>query len=405
MNRFALLAAFFLATPAFAQETEPQLLLEYPEGPVVNSNRVMGLGGAYVGVAEGGDGHLYNPASFAYRYHATRNDIWDWDWSLYWLNLSENRNPDLYGRVGETEDSSWFGGGLDLKLAGFGFGVHAYTQGYGINPQPDEAGVSRPLRISNTSVGFGLAYALHTLDLTLGAYVYAFGWAASTETNGLIETALSTFGAGSRVGLLWAPRRRPLRIGVVYRTSFNATGVREFDADVFERAPDGVYLPGQLSIGGSIMAGERRYNPNMTWGLAGLEDERPTEPGDDLRRYVMVAYDIVIKEPPPPGTLSMRGYFHNSDDAHAIRQDFSYAFRGGIESEVWANWLQLRAGYYFEPTRTFVVRGRHHVTGGFAFRIPAGEYIGFWPWDLRLDAAIDFATNYLNWGVGVGFWH
>ncbi len=383
------------ATPGFAQ-----VLLEVPEGPVVNSNRVMAMGGAFVGVAEGADGHLINPASFAYRYPHTRNQFVDWDWTLYSLRLPGSRNPDLYGRADETRSAVWSGAGIDLKLGPFGFGAHVRSQQYEL-----DVGTESQVRVvENRSVGLGLAYSLPRPDVTFGAYAYGFLWRVASVDGVNESPGLSALSGGGRVGLLWAPRHRPVRVGIVYRTPLTATDVQVDDPAVFDR-PDGVTQAGQLSIGGSFMVGERRYNPDQTWGLQRFRDARGKAEGAG-RRYLRISYDLLLPAASAPGAVSMRSYFQNPDAPTAVIPTSPAGFRGGLESEVWANWLVLRSGYYFEPRRVELVRrGRHHVTGGFAFRLPVGGLVGFWPWDLRLEAAVDVAREYLNAGLGLGLWH
>ena len=50
-----------------ARAADPAYQLEVFQGPVVSSQRVVGMGGAYIGLAEGVAGHLDNPAAFAVR--------------------------------------------------------------------------------------------------------------------------------------------------------------------------------------------------------------------------------------------------------------------------------------------------------------------------------------------------
>ena len=147
------------------------------------------------------------------------------------------------------------------------------------------------------------------------------------------------------------------------------------------------------------MFGERNYNPHHTWGLKRLEEEEEPSKG---RRYVLVSYDLVVTGPSPEA-VSMRGYLRGAEIPAG--RNTTVSLRLGSESEVLANWLVLRAGYYFEPSRTQLIAGRHHATGGATGRLPFGEWLQFWPWDLRLEMAFDIARNYSNVGFGLGFWH
>lgn len=387
---------------AQTRDEEPEDLgpaLEYPQGPVVTSNRVIGLGGAYVGIADGAAGHLFNPASFATRYLESRNDLVDWDWTFYTLPIPGNDNPDLYGGPNETENSAYIGGGLDLKIAGFGIGGHLLVQTYQLNVEEEAVAT-----VANVSGGVGVAYAHELLNVIVGAYAYLYAFAVEHRPDGATEdqvSVLSLTGGGTRLGVLWRPEGQPLRIGVTWEPGFRAGSVTVDDPDFFAGPrPRAVNVPGELTLGSSYMFGDRTYNPHHTWGLPRLADEEGPDTGG--RRYFLVSYDLVLTAA-SPDAVSMRGYLRGAEIPAGEKPTLS--IRLGTESEILDNWLVLRAGYYFEPPRTSLVRGRHHGTGGFTFRLPFGEYISFWPWDLRLEAAFDFARNYTNAGIGFGFWH
>ena len=394
--------------PAAAQDSE-ELILEVPEGPVVTSNRVIGLGGTYVGIAEGGDGHLYNPASFAYRYPETRDRFFDWDWALYWLILRDGQLPDLYAPTPGDTRTFVIGGGLDFKFGRFGVGFHINTYAYEIHPRLrnalTEIGQFRrdtelPTQrlVTNLSLGLGMAYVLNRINLTVGGYLYGFTWDVASGPTGVEFSEISATATGTRFGLLWAPKMKNIRLGLVWRPPLTASKIEIEAGSPFARTPDGIHRPATISLGGSMMLWERWYNPPMTYGLEGLE-KRIGESPEHRRRHVTLAADLVARMWPPRGTVSMRDFVLNPDDPIPIRRRPSLGVHAGVESEVWANWLVLRSGWYYEPARTASISGRHHGTAGFAFRIP------FWPWDLRADFAADLSVQYFNYGFGVGFWH
>ena len=60
-------------------------------------------------------------------------------------------------------------------------------------------------------------------------------------------------------------------------------------------------------------------------------------------------------------------------------------------------WVAVRGGTYVEPSR-FEPTARIHGTAGVDLRVPL-------VWDWRLSITIDGATQYLNGGLGLGFWH
>lgn len=383
----AFLVAFLAVLRASAASAQPAL--EVPEGPVVSSSRVLGMGGAYAGIAEGADGHLINPASFATRFPYTRRDVWDWDWTGYLLRIPARRNPDSYGEAAETAETLHVGGGLDFKILGFGAGFHVNAHGYDI---ADTDGI---ISVQNVSAGLGLGYSLHAADVVLGSYAYAFNWLFEFPLAGE-SRSLNITGGGSRVGLLWIPDALPVRLGLVARTSFDAQSITEDSTIPVGRTPRSVYIPAQVVLGASYMWGERDYNPQHTWGLPVLERAVP-QSSPNGRRYLLFASDLVITGASPSDTVSMRRFLTGVSDPAG--RDTTAGLRFGAEAEVVDNWLVLRSGYYFEPTRTDIVRGRHHFTGGLAVRIPFPVY------DLRANGVFDVARDYSNVGVGMGFWH
>src|SRR5262245_66673631 len=68
-----------LTLQALAQTSPPaaEVTVDAAQGPVTGSTRVIGLGGAYVAVAEGMDGIAVNPASVAVRLPYSWNR-WDY---------------------------------------------------------------------------------------------------------------------------------------------------------------------------------------------------------------------------------------------------------------------------------------------------------------------------------------
>ncbi|MBN1610669.1 MAG: hypothetical protein JW940_28830, partial [Polyangiaceae bacterium] len=81
----------------------------------------------------------------------------------------------------------------------------------------------------------------------------------------------------------------------------------------------------------------------------------------------------------------------------------------GVETEVIPNWLKLRAGSYYEPTRfeNQNAAARAHGTFGASSKLLPWSVFGVWPRDAwwRAQGAIDLAQRYFNWGFSVGIWH
>lgn len=397
-------AVVWCTLDAAAQE---RLRLEFPEGPVIGSNRVVGLGGAFTGVAEGADGHVYNPSSFAYRYRFTTHQDLDWDWTFYSLTVPGKLNPDVYGPPDTVARTSYTGAAIDMKIHAFGFGLHGVLQDYLLELDDANAGEAREVFVSHGHGGLGFAFVVANLDLRLGAYVYTFDWgvadAVPVEADGRARgaEAISVSGQGLRLGALWEPTWRPLRVGVTLRPPYETKSQTIWDTALFEVAPV-VFQPAQLTVGGSVQLWERHFNPYKTWGLKRFERLAPNYEVSTARRYVMLAVDVVLTGA-ARDAYSVREYFRGTLTPAGTRP--TVGLRAGVEGEVLANWLVVRGGTYTEPARTNIVTTRYHGTAGLSLRIPVGELVSFWPWDLRADAAVDLARKFRNFGFGVGIWH
>lgn len=378
--RLALLSLLLCPATLVAQELRPTAM-EFPERPIVNSNRVIGLGGAYVGVAEGADGHLYNPASFANRFAYSRDQLVDWDWTVYWLNLPRHRHPDI---TSTDADSFYLGAGVDLKVAGFGAGFHVFSSSYDFSrDQTDDR-----IALSETILALGFGYAFPIVDLAVGTSLHATSSEIAQNDEGFL---LSATGSGINVGLLWSPTHYPLRIGATFRSRILKDDIQEEDSEA-SFLPETVEEPARIVFGASYMFGERKYNPRPTYGIPTIKKE-PTTWG---RRYILIAYDVVYTAPAGQDAISINGFLN--EDFELSGEEGLFSMRVGVESEIIGNWLRLRTGYYPETSRIKGRAGRHHWTAGADLKIPV-----FWDW--RLNTALDISSGYFNYGIGLGFWH
>ena len=88
------------------------------------------------------------------------------------------------------------------------------------------------------------------------------------------------------------------------------------------------------------------------------------------------------------------------------RRSVTASVRLGVEIEPWPDRLKLRGGGYFEPSRFEGVAGRMHATAGLDVRLFEWDLFGLVPgtaW--RLSLVGDVARRYVDWGIGIGFWH
>ena len=97
-----------------------------------------------------------------------------------------------------------------------------------------------------------------------------------------------------------------------------------------------------------------------------------------------------------PNAIGVRSFLAKSHQPTG--EHLSLSLRFGMEWEAIDNLLVVRGGSYYEPSRFENMGGRIHGTAGFDVRLPA-------LWDWRIGFSMDAANDYVNAGLGVGFWH
>lgn len=382
---FCTLAA---ASTASAQvELQRRVRVDFYQGPIVSSSRVIGLGGAYVSVAEGADGHLVNPAAFAVRYPYTADDWFDWDVSLSWLNLAPGQaDLDQSGRPGDFEEAQLLQLGFNVKFGRHGFGLHLAGQTFTLE-RTLEAEPER-IQYGQTLGGPGYAYAFLDGQLTVGWLI--LGGTAQVERVAGGQAIAKVTGGGSLLGALYGPFDRPWRVGATLRTEVIG---KEFsgEAEAADRlVPGELVVPWELAVGVSRQWGERVYNRRPTFGDEGATPAPP--PG---RRGLLASADLLLTGP-VEHAVSARAFLDG--DGRASGQEASLSLRAGAEAEIFPDFMAIRAGTYYEPSRLEAFAGRWHGTAGIDVRYE------LW-WNGKVAAVIDLAEGYLNWGLGLGFWH
>ncbi len=375
LRKIMVLALLLLwSTPIFAEEA----LFEFPIRPVGNSNRVIGLGGAFVGIAEGADGHTYNPASFASRFSYSRDQLWDWDWTLYWLNLPTNDHSD-FGAINSTSNNAFhLGLGIDVKYSLFGAGVHGYTSQYKFFGDDNYF-------LTQTVGLIGLGLTLPKFQLSIGATLNS----GSSEVQLSDEVPINFEGTGASFGVLWFPPSLPFRIGANLRLPQKDKELNNDDDREFEFV---ITQPGELTLGASWMFWEKKHNPIHTFG----DRYEKGETTNKKRRYVLIAADLVTTFQSPTNTFAITSVIDSV--ARSSGEDLNIGLRLGIESEVLDNRLRLRTGYYQLPSRLQSIPTYHHFTAGADLRVTLG-------WDWKLNTVLDISKDYFNFGFGLGLWH
>jgi hypothetical protein len=361
----------------------------------VNS-RVLGLGGAYVGVAEGLEGVGSNPAAIAQRDRLLQRR-WSFDYALSWRapTISELSVQDL-DNDGITDGALTSRSAVQLGVSGqlgrVGAGILASASGL----SGPRGAVVESLTAEDVSlaVGFSGWREEWVAGVSLTA---ALGEVASTR-GGVEEGRIGYSGLRIRVGGLWRPRGEPYRLGVAFDPGARALPSGNQAVLPFP-TPTAFLFPWVAAVGGAVWLGPnaRRLNEPPPAALE-LHPEwgEPPPWEHDGRQPVLLSFQAEVVGP-TSGAVSLSSAVVEGAPAIASGRHASLVLRAGAEWEPWTDWLRIRGGSYLEPSRTGI-GSRLHGTFGMEARVP------FWPWDVSLGFAGDVASRYRSVGLSAGWW-
>lgn len=372
-----------------------QTRIDYSQGPILNSNRIIGMSGAFVSVAEGADAHLVNPASFAMRARHVRNDFFDWDWSLYFLSdfvSDDGSRPEASTPEGLVDGTTFGGVGLDCRTGVMGFGAHGYSKEYHIQMGTySDTGelLEASYQVTQSIVTLGVGMAAPWIETTFGLAILGGSFRIEGATLGPV---LELNGVGVNVGGVWHPQGKPYRVGLAMNAPVQVADVEELPPTEIGFDVESMAVPGRITVGGSWMFGPRVYNPAQTWGM---EMFNSYGPGPGERRYVLVSGDLAL-DMPTQNTVAAASVFRGPPEVSG--QSATLSPRLGAESEFWPDRMRARSGLYYEPSRVQRASGRLHWTAGVDVRMRLG-------WDWNVNAVMAVAREYRNVGLGLSFWH
>ncbi len=419
------------------------------QGPVLGTSRITGLAGAFTAIGEGADAIQWNPAAVSLRApNSTTRDDYDLTVGVTLPSSVKRTDFDNNGSVGFTYDNFvWLTAGGFVQHDRLGLGVLASFQNYELGVQGDEAilpdtgevlrtVIVRLLRVDPV-IGYGLLD--EQLHVGVGLRFAAFYGVGSTGTSST-ETSderllLNSNTLGAQGGVLFTPRRLPLRLGVALRSPVAPMG-----GDPGRIAPDAegdrvigdIYLPGRLELPweleGGIAVQFWRRPLNLPWEkedrVAPTESEpyrrtvngvqEPSRRG--ARRLLRARYAAIPRERvlvslsalvsgPVKNAVGLESMLSQTVERSGERTVVT--LRAGVESELVPTWLVVRSGSYYEPSRFRDGEARLHGTGGFDVRVLRSTIFGLYPDDtlFRLSGAVDFARDYFGWAIGAGILH
>jgi len=249
------------------------------QGPVLSANRVTGLAGAFVAIADGVEGSAMNPAANAARLPYSYNHF-DYDLGLGVTFPSAIENTDFFNSGHRTElpKSKTFGFlffnlALQLQFGTWGFGLSTDFQQYSLVRGVDPAeGAERDRLAAQIAIGhLQLAHSFADGQLLLGLGLRTTGLSVNKEGPTSVASQrelFSTVGVGFESGVIWQPTDWPIRAGAAYRGGFTTRAAPGstfvlYPDDPVDRLylPERVSLPWDVNVGFAAQMGPRPLNP------------------------------------------------------------------------------------------------------------------------------------------------
>jgi hypothetical protein len=405
-----ILAGVVLAAPgAWAQDdvpvsTRPERLY-LNSGVLMGSSREVGLGGAYVGIAEGAVGFASNLAALAHRSPRLDKE-WDVGVTLSWMDLplAEARGKDLDndGEPDNAPETLQLFGAVMLQYhnVGLGFSLRNYSVGYCNTPACDRDDL---IRVSQFHASLAGAVALGRDDFILGFGIYS----AQAIFNHKGEGDWFYGNTGVALDILYRPLGRPYRLGLSIRPELR-----------------GPWKPQQGQA--PVIAGRRLYSAVVSPSTVSLGVSWRMGKGAELynrlspaARQQMLEGNYFAEVPPEVDSQATEGrwlFSVQADLLSSVENAVSvHSFtaltpaervggsalvqpRAGVEYEPFLGRLRLRMGTFIEPSPFEGHSARPHLTGGFELFL--FRYLDDW----AVTASFDFSRRYSDFGISVGFW-
>ncbi|HEY5956812.1 MAG TPA: hypothetical protein VIV60_09680, partial [Polyangiaceae bacterium] len=264
-----------------------QYAIDLYQGTVLASTRVIGMGGAYVAIAEGVEGSFYNPAAPAVRVPWSRRNV-DYDLGAGFTSPGTLQRSDFFNSGADRTNLATSNAGqlvfLDaeghLQIDHWGFGAGISLQQYSLQRDTSATSDAKTDRL-NADVYIGLVQVARStangqLILGLGLRPTALNVVNQNPSDNQPSLLFATEGLGYSAGLLWRPNDRPFRLGTSFNSAVTtaarspASGIqRDLSGNrvISPGTPDEMYLPERvglpwdLDMGVAVQFGARPFNP------------------------------------------------------------------------------------------------------------------------------------------------
>ncbi len=262
------------------------------QGPVLSANRVIGLGGAFVAIADGVEGGAVNPAAAAARTPYSYGHF-DYDVGLGITFPSGIKNTDFWNSGHRTElpksqglDFLFFNLALQLQFGRWGFGLSTDFQQYSLLRAVDSTqNVARDRLAAQIAIGhLQLAHSFANGQLLVGVGMRTTGLSVTKEspTSVTNQQLFSTVGTGFETGFIWRPTDWQIRIGGAYHGGFDTQASPQSQTFVLYQGdpnnqlylPTRVTLPWDVNLGFAAQLGPRPLNPRWVDPSSVLEPMR-----------------------------------------------------------------------------------------------------------------------------------
>ncbi|MCK5799405.1 MAG: hypothetical protein KAI47_19575 [Deltaproteobacteria bacterium] len=261
-----LVLALLIPSLALAEPSPPltnrDYALDLHQGAVLGSTRVIGLGGAYVAIADGSEGIRQNPAAAVNRtYFGNAHFNWTWHVDFVFGSTFGSLNLDLDNNGHASKaDAFLLTAGLAFQYGNFGVGISLNWHQFDLGTIGN-AGVSYLASLLDAHLAAGYAFFDHQLIVS-GAF-RAGSLSLALSDHGGEDSLFDISVIGVEAGVLFRPRRWPLRFGATFSVAFDRTQDTTCDTNCPTGffLPNRVTLPWELRLGVAYRLGVGRFNP------------------------------------------------------------------------------------------------------------------------------------------------
>lgn len=384
-------------------------------GPLNGGTRYIGLGGAFVAIAQDTEGIAINPAATAVRLPYSWTE-WDWGIGLdvavgAWLpkNKYYNRPSD-----DNVESSTTIFGTLAgmLNKNQFGVGIAAEALRNAASRKDQAVGISTSLAANFGIVHATAAYGFSDGQLLLGGGLRYVGMSWDRHNGG--SGAFTSAGVGYEAGVILKPTASQYRLGIEFKSAAEAKV-----PDVTDQTST-IHVPWEVAVGGAYQFGKRPLNPRFITGRQVAQQKaNGAEPtAVEIKQaehelfeayqaqdpfYLLLSAELLVLEGSSNGDFDQ----YWSEGGKQPIKGVILSPRLGAESEVVPHILRVRLGSYYESPLVGGATGRLHATGGLEVKLFQWGVFGLHePFDYwRFSLAVDGAREYLNTAFSIGFWH